>query len=96
MNEQQEADVRVFIDNMRIRLENNEWKDGWEECETSFLLEQFRNKVHSINQICDASIIQSLDKYPDIKTATIALQKILADAANYAMMISGNIGRSLK
>ena len=96
MNEQQKADVRVFMDNMRIQLENNEWKDGWEECETSFLLEQFRNKVHTINQICDASIIQSLDKYPDLKTTIEFLQKTLADLANYAMMISGNVGRSIK
>ena len=96
MNEQENNDIRVFADNMKIQLENNEWKDGWEECETSFLVEQLRNKMHTVNCLCDITIVKALDKYPDLKTTIEFLQKTLADLSNYAMMVSSNMGRTLK
>ena len=96
MNVNEINDIRVFADNMRIRLENNDFKVGWEGCETSYLIKQFRKKVHTVNEICDMSILESLSTYESSKEMIQTLQKFLADVANYAMMISGNIGRSVK
>ena len=96
MDEQENNDVRLFAERMERQLELNEWKDGWTEVETSFLIEQFRNKIHTVNQMFDMSIIASLDKYNSSVEMIQALQRFLADTANYAMMISGNIGRTLK
>ena len=96
MNEQEKTDVRIFMESMERELLMNEFKDGWIGCETSYLVEQFRKKTHTIKHICDISFIQLLNEYENSETIVQFLQQQLADLANYAMMISGNMGRTLK
>lgn len=96
MNEKENNDVRIFMESMERQLELNEFKDGWIGCDVSYLLEQFRKKICTVNHLCDISIIKLLNEYDNSKLAIQTLQLFLADLANYAMMISSNMGRTVK
>jgi len=96
MNEKENNDVRIFMESMERQLEFNEFKDGWITCDITYLVEQFRKKIHVVNHLFDISIIESLNEYENSKTMIECLQRFLADTANYAMMISSNMGRTLK
>lgn len=96
MDEEETKDLENFIRGMEDALAENDFKNGWIECDTTYLIEQWRNKVFKANHIFDTSFIKLVNEYQGADAISKGLYHTLADLANYSMMIANNIKRSLR
>ncbi|MGG4499039.1 hypothetical protein [Brevibacillus reuszeri] len=75
--------VRWFAGQMEAKLQENDHKGGWDNCDMDFLLSRLQGEVDELTAAC----VYGIDPTQVIREG--------ADVANFAMMISDKVRKSL-
>ena len=80
-------EVEWFATEMEKRLLENDWKEGWEDCNVEYLLGRAEANLNLIHTV----MIDN--NSPSLKVFAI---KCCADCANFCMMVADNIHTAKK
>ena len=82
-----------FVDDMVKRLDANEHKGGWGDCELSYLLQRL---LEEAGELVAACMLDSDGSSQQLTDRARQVCKEAADVANFAMMVSRNANEPIR
>ena len=82
--------IQDFAEDMDRKMEENDWKGGWDNCDLEHLLIRLSEEKRELTR---AVRKHENNHYSDQPTDSVLIQRVIdeaADVANFAMMIADN------